>query len=71
MTRKRYIKLRMADGLTRNQATIEADAAVLFGPPYRKKLAIKRLEMSKVYQRLTPGEQKAYRDFVLEVAGID
>ena len=60
MTRKRYIKLRMADGLTRNQATIEADAAVLFGTPYTEKLLVKRLYECELWPRLSASEREAY-----------
>ena len=71
MTRKRYIKLRMADGLTRNQATIEADAAALFGTPYSKKLSTQRLYTSELWTRLSQEEQEAYKALIMGGGGHD
>lgn len=66
MTRKRYIKLRMADGLSRNQAAFEADVAQYFGRPYKRALALNRLKDKAIWKSLTNEERVAYVQLITE-----
>lgn len=66
MTRKRFIKLRMGDGLTRNQAMFEAGYAQILGRPYKRAIALNRLKDKAIWKSLSNEEREEYVSLITE-----